>query len=73
LISIVHSGRDLLLGFIARRTGWKPAVRASEASLTHLSTRAPEAADTTGAPSPLVAHDVRVPVRAADSSWWARR
>jgi ABC-type branched-subunit amino acid transport system permease subunit/ABC-type branched-subunit amino acid transport system ATPase component len=61
LISIVHNGRDMLLSFIARRTGWKPPVRTTGASLAHLSTRAHrdgKVAPT--APTPLVAHDMRV-------------
>jgi ABC-type branched-subunit amino acid transport system permease subunit/ABC-type branched-subunit amino acid transport system ATPase component len=61
LISIVHNGRDMLLAFIARRTGWRPPVRATGASLAHLSTRAHgdgKVAPT--APPPLVARDVRV-------------
>jgi ABC-type branched-subunit amino acid transport system permease subunit/ABC-type branched-subunit amino acid transport system ATPase component len=61
LISIVHNGRDMLLAFIARRTGWQPPVRATGASLAHLSTRAHgdgKVAPT--APPPLVARDVRV-------------
>ncbi|MEX1008744.1 MAG: branched-chain amino acid ABC transporter permease/ATP-binding protein [Acidimicrobiia bacterium] len=65
LISIVHSGRDLLLGFIARRTNWKPPVRTSDATLAHLSTRSrekpgSEVAGDDAAPFPLVARDMRV-------------
>jgi ABC-type branched-subunit amino acid transport system ATPase component/ABC-type branched-subunit amino acid transport system permease subunit len=60
LISIVHSGRDLLLAFIARRTNWKPPVRATEATLANLSSREREVAPTDPVPSPLVARDIRV-------------
>src|SRR5262249_26783449 len=61
LISIVHSIRDVLLAFIARRTGWKPPVRTSEASIAHLSTRHPDAVAGDGLMAPaLVAHDIKV-------------
>jgi ABC-type branched-subunit amino acid transport system ATPase component/ABC-type branched-subunit amino acid transport system permease subunit len=62
LISIVHSGRDMLLAFIARRTRWRPAVRAREASLGRLSTRRRDQVATTNgaAPSPLVTRGVNV-------------
>jgi ABC-type branched-subunit amino acid transport system ATPase component/ABC-type branched-subunit amino acid transport system permease subunit len=61
LISIVNSGRDMLLAFIARRTNWKPSVRTTESTLARLSTRTPTEV-TTGeaAPFPLVARDMRV-------------
>lgn len=61
LISIVHSGRDLLLGLISRRTGWKPPVRTTGATLAQLSTRR-ASIDTADAEAPaaLVARDVRV-------------
>jgi ABC-type branched-subunit amino acid transport system permease subunit/ABC-type branched-subunit amino acid transport system ATPase component len=65
LISVVHNGRDMLLAFIARRTGWQPPVRATGASLAHLSTRgrhdrAGGGAATPATTAPLVARDVRV-------------
>jgi len=65
LISIVHSGRDMLLAFIARRTNWKPTVRETDASLARLSTRHADASEPSPdggtAPVPaLVANDVRV-------------
>ncbi len=60
LISIVHSGRDLLLAFIARRTKWEPPVRATEATLAHLSSRKRDVVSTDPAPSPLVAREMRV-------------
>lgn len=39
LVSIVHSFRDNLLGYISRRTAWKPPVRAEGAAVSSLSTR----------------------------------
>jgi ABC-type branched-subunit amino acid transport system ATPase component/ABC-type branched-subunit amino acid transport system permease subunit len=64
LISIVHSGRDTLLAFIARRTDWKPPVRETDATLARLSSRRAEAepsGDGAAVPAPaLVANDVRV-------------
>jgi ABC-type branched-subunit amino acid transport system ATPase component/ABC-type branched-subunit amino acid transport system permease subunit len=65
LISIVHSGRDLLLSFIARRTEWKPAQRQAQTTIASLSTRPREetpavAGDREPAPLPLVARDIRV-------------
>jgi ABC-type branched-subunit amino acid transport system ATPase component/ABC-type branched-subunit amino acid transport system permease subunit len=67
LISIVHSGRDMLLAFIARRTDWKPPVRETDASLARLSSQraaVPEpSSDGSGVAVPaaaLVANDVRV-------------
>lgn len=66
LVSILHSGRDLMLGWIARRTGWTPPVRTTDASVAHLSARAGQAvpsAEGDGAsppPLPLVARDVWV-------------
>jgi ABC-type branched-subunit amino acid transport system ATPase component/ABC-type branched-subunit amino acid transport system permease subunit len=59
LISIVHSARDNLLEWIARRTNWTPPVRAENAgvsSLTrsHLNGEAPSTVD------PLRTHDLVV-------------
>ena len=39
LVSIVHSARDGLLSYIARRTEWKPPVRAAGTAVTSLSQR----------------------------------
>jgi ABC-type branched-subunit amino acid transport system permease subunit/ABC-type branched-subunit amino acid transport system ATPase component len=60
LISIVQSGRDMLLAFIARRTQWKPPVRATDATLAHLSSRSRAVVAAEPPPSPLVARDMRV-------------
>ena len=60
LISIVQAGRDVLLAFIARRTGWKPSVRTSEASPVQLSSRKRDTGGAGPALTPLVARDVRV-------------
>ena len=62
LISIVHAGRDVLLEWIARRTRWTPPVRASGATITHLSMRERSATegDGTRPAAPLVARDVSV-------------
>src|SRR6202008_3050043 len=60
LISIVHAGRDHLLGWLERRSNWKPRTRATGAVVTQLSTRdrldAPDAA----APLALSVRDLRV-------------
>jgi ABC-type branched-subunit amino acid transport system ATPase component len=68
LISIVHAGRDQLLGWIARRARWTPPVRASGATITHLSTRERSAAqgDGTRPVLPLVVRDVRVELGGRD-------
>ncbi len=57
LISIVHSGRDLLLGYITKRTGWTAPVRAQKAGVAHLSTLATER---TATETPLAVSDLRV-------------
>ena len=56
LVSIIHSARDNLLTFIARRSNWKPPVRAEGAAVTSLSSRSGEASDN----SPLVVRGLSV-------------
>jgi ABC-type branched-subunit amino acid transport system ATPase component/ABC-type branched-subunit amino acid transport system permease subunit len=57
LISIVHAGRDLLIGYITKRTGWTPPARAQKAGVAHLSTLATARATDT---DPLVTNAVSV-------------
>lgn len=58
LISIIHSARDHLLAWIARRTGWKPPVRAEGAAVTSLASASPRPAG--DGVLPLRTHDLRV-------------
>ena len=57
LISIIHSGRDLLLGWLAKRTGWEPQRNTQTQGLSTLATvkTHDEASN-----KPLVARDVTV-------------
>ncbi len=57
LISIVHSGRDLLIGYITKRTGWTPPAKTQKAGIGHLSSLATEREITT---DPLVTESVVV-------------
>jgi ABC-type branched-subunit amino acid transport system ATPase component/ABC-type branched-subunit amino acid transport system permease subunit len=57
LISIVHGVRDQLLGYITRRSGWKPPERTQKAGVAHLSSLATERSITT---DPLVVEHVSV-------------
>ena len=57
LISILHSGRDLLLGWLARRTGWEPKRNAQQANIAALSTVSHRGEDR---PTPLVTEGVTV-------------
>jgi ABC-type branched-subunit amino acid transport system ATPase component/ABC-type branched-subunit amino acid transport system permease subunit len=56
LISIIHSARDNLLSYIARRSEWKPPVRAAGAAVTALSSRP----TTLSGESPLVTRGLSV-------------
>lgn len=58
LISIVHGGRDLLLGYIAKRTNWTPPAKAQKSGVAHLSALATRRETTVV--DPLVVEDVRV-------------
>ncbi len=58
LISIVHAGRDLLLGYITKRTGWTPPAKAQKAGISHLAAVAKRHDETTT--DPLVVDDVSV-------------
>lgn len=58
LISIVHSARDHLLTWIARRTNWTPPARDEGAAVTSLSAARPDGAR--GGAIPLRTDDLRV-------------
>ncbi len=62
LISVVHSARDNLLSWLARRTNWKPSVREQGAAVTTLrSGVAAGSAPSTGATAPpLVVNELTV-------------
>lgn len=57
LISIIHSGRDLLLGWLAKRTGWEPKRNTQVGSVSSLASV--KTHDESSA-MPLVATDVTV-------------
>lgn len=57
LISIIHSGRDMLLGWLAKRTGWEPKRNTQTGSVSSLASV--KTHDETSA-MPLVASDVTV-------------
>ena len=57
LISIIHSGRDMLLGWLAKRTGWEPQRNTQTQGLSKLATiKTHDQASS----SPLVVGDVTV-------------
>jgi len=58
LISIIDNARDVLLEYIARRTGWEPKRGRTSESVASLSTRDRSEESTTA--TPLVTDDVRV-------------
>lgn len=57
LISILHSGRDLMLGWLAKRTGWEPKRNTQTSSVTSLATIKHH---DEGSTKPLVTRDVVV-------------
>jgi ABC-type branched-subunit amino acid transport system ATPase component/ABC-type branched-subunit amino acid transport system permease subunit len=57
LISVLHSGRDLLLAWIARRTNWEPKRNTQTGTLGALATVRDHSGDTR---TPLVTNDVTV-------------
>ena len=57
LISILHSWRDMLMGWVARRTGWEPKRNTQTGSISKLATVKTHDEDSR---LPLVTHDVTV-------------